>query len=430
MSQILERLANANDKGRLLENVMLPTIESLGFLNVKRQNSGSQYGFDLIGYKNILVRQECWKFECKNLTGAASISDLAPKLMWHVNNPYLDRFVIIALNGINNDLRYYLENNPYSFTIEIWSGQYLEKLIANCPNALMQLNLQDTNLSVNPKAQPEIFEASKIKFEVAYSGLAFSQDYFLKNEVLIKAFTEMDFKLTSVIYNETNKDIIIQELNVKTISYNRTVGQRVLRQTTQRGIKSPLRLTFTPSTLVSGRYNMIEGKILDVKKQSKEYLDLRLSRKCLPGYYELIVELNCMEGSRKFSLYSQIFCLHKSGYGDDLVELCVLGDFYDSPAKDILETTGPIWAKMRKPYPQTIKHLGPTLNCTRKADTTWKVNLLKGKKVKSKGGYDLDVKNARKATELLDLNIPVTEKIVYAEDLMQEFIIKNISKND
>jgi hypothetical protein len=54
MSEIIKALydtAHSQGKGAKLELVLVDVLEDMGFREVRRQLSGSQYGFDVIAYK-------------------------------------------------------------------------------------------------------------------------------------------------------------------------------------------------------------------------------------------------------------------------------------------------------------------------------------------------------------------------------------------
>jgi hypothetical protein len=92
MESILHKLMNSGAKGAFLEEVLEDVLYDLNFINIARQKSGAQYGYDLIATKRG-NRNEVWKFECKNLSSSISIDDIAPKLIWHLGNDPIDRFV-------------------------------------------------------------------------------------------------------------------------------------------------------------------------------------------------------------------------------------------------------------------------------------------------------------------------------------------------
>src|SRR4051812_48575433 len=98
--EILKKLQAPGNKGELLELVLVDLLEDLGFKSVRRQLSGSQYGFDVSAHtiSRRDGRQEVWKFECKNLSRPVTVEDIAPKLLWHDGSVTIDRFVIVGVS--------------------------------------------------------------------------------------------------------------------------------------------------------------------------------------------------------------------------------------------------------------------------------------------------------------------------------------------
>lgn len=416
MSEIFKSLNIADNKGALLELLIEDVFKDLNFTNVKRQKSGSQYGYDVIGYKE----KECWKAECKNLSNEAGLEDIAPKLIWHVDSLSIDRFLIVSVNGISNDLSHLLERRIFSFPIEIWYGEFLEKTINESPLALNRLGIQKSELIERQNANPLIFPANDLKFEVYYSkGLPFSYDYFVLNSELIKAYSEIDFRLTAVLENNTNRTFVVQEIIVRTLKFENTSNLRILRQYKQKGNIEPIRLTFIPKQYAGGEVQLNERLLLEVKNNSNEFLELKLSQKCESGYYELIFEINCIEGGKSFSLYSPIFQLHKKSIRNDLAQLCVFGKYYDTPVLKILSSDAKTWQTIKTEFLNTIKYLGPTSNNILHSDNlgkTWTINLLKAKKVKGDNGAEFQINQSRKSKLLIDLEIPIDEPVFTLED--------------
>ncbi|MEO8149642.1 MAG: hypothetical protein ABI723_18535 [Bacteroidia bacterium] len=421
MTDIQSKLTTADSKGTFLELIVEDIFKDLNFQNVRRQKSGSQYGYDVIGHKD----NQCWKAECKNLNTEATINDIAPKLVWHIDSVSIDRFVIVSVNGISNDLYHLLEQKLFSFPIEIWCGDFLEKLICESPNALKRLGLSKPDTSEIQNSAPLIFPANELTFNVVYRGLPFSYDYFQLDDEVIKAYSEVDFRLTATIANKTNKNFIVQGIKVKTLKFENTNGLRVLRQYKQKGIITPLKLTFIPKQFSEGEVELLSKNLLEVKSNSNEFLEFKLSQKCDKGYYELIFEINCVEGGRTFSLYSPIFQLHKKSFKNDLLNLCVVGKYYDTPVYNILNLDDKTWFTIKREYPNCLKFLGPTDNDTvqeKESDKTWTINLLKGKRSKSDGVYSLDIKSSRQTKLLADLKIPIEEHIYTLTDVKREIL--------
>lgn len=407
MQKILDIIGQPKNKGALLELLVEDIFKDIGLYNVKKQNSGSQYGFDVIGY----VNGKCWKAECKNLRKESTVDDIAPKLVWHTSGNNIDKFIVVSTNGISNDLNYLLEKKLFPFPIEIWQDEFLEKLIYESPRALERLNLKKEDVTVNHKAQRLIFPKNELTFNVFYAEHSpFSFDYFFsEDERLIKAYSEHDFKLTATVANNLNESVIIQEVLIKTLNYETTTGKRVLRQATQKGIIQPIELKFSPKNYPMGQINVIENKVIEIEAKSTEVLTFKLE-KSKPGFYEIMIILNCIRGDKNFLLCSSIFPLHIKSSLDNIVTLYTI-QFYDSPVSEILNIDNKKWWKIKKEFPKGMKYLGPTLFDKEYNSETWKVQLLKGKVEKEKGKRVLDVYSRQKPKLLCDLKIPVDEKI-------------------
>jgi hypothetical protein len=420
MIKVLELLSNAPNKGTLLELIVEDIFNDLGFSNVRRQGGGSQYGYDVIAYKD----NQCWKAECKNLNQDVGVKEIAPKLAWHFNGISIDRFVIVSINPISNDLQYLLERRMFSFAIEIWSGNYLAKLICESPKACERLKIESLlNVNISDATQI-VFPANDLKFYVNYSsGLPFSFDYFLIDKKLIKAYSEVDFRLTAVISNHTNRTIAVHSIKAKTLRFEKTDGSRILRQFKQKGNIKPLKLTFIPKQYPEGEVELNADRILEIKNNSTEYIEFKLSNKCQPGYYELLFEINCVEEGSQFLLYSSIFQLHKMSLKNDSVNLCVVGKYYDSPVEEILRLNNSTWMNIKREYSNGIKYLGPTIIDVvenKVKPLTWSVNLLQGKRSKADGSYFLNINSTSRPKLVIDLKIPIEEHIYTREDAFRE----------
>lgn len=165
MSRILNKITTADNKGSFLELLIEDVFKDMNFLNVRKQKSGSQYGYDIIGYKE----NKCWKAECKNLNSEATINDIAPKLVWHIDSITIDKFVIVSVNGISNDLYHLLEQKLFSFPIEIWHSGYLEKIISESPKALNRLSILQSEIQLKDNVSPLVFPANDLRFDIVYS---------------------------------------------------------------------------------------------------------------------------------------------------------------------------------------------------------------------------------------------------------------------
>lgn len=190
MNPILEKLESSIKKGALLEEVLEDILNDLSFSNVRRQKSGAQYGYDLVAHKTG-NRDEVWKFECKNLTSLININDIAPKLIWHVSDEFVDRFIIASVTGPSDYLLQMLQKVKFHLPIEIWSGDYLLQQISKSPKALQRLGITEHVIATSTQVEPIVFEQSLVNFDALCSEkLPYSYDYFQTEKGLTKAYTE------------------------------------------------------------------------------------------------------------------------------------------------------------------------------------------------------------------------------------------------
>lgn len=421
MGIILDRISNSANKGKLLEQVIEDILYDKKFSYIRRQKSGSQFGYDVIGY----LDNECWKIECKNLNTEATVNDIAPKLVWHIEDRIIDKFIIASVNGISNDLHLLLEKKLFSFIIEIWEGDYLEKLIFESPRALKRLDidLKVFNFSIKEYSKPLYFPKNEVTFKVNYAnGLPYSIDYLILNANLVKAYTENDFRLIATIDNPTNKAILISEIIVRTHKYINSEKLRVLRQCKFKGIIEPLHLRFTPKTYAGGEIPINEHKLIEVEKEKRKYIEFKLSNKCQPGYYEILFEITYIQDDKIHKLLSPVFPLHKKNENNDILEVFIVGKFYDSPSEEILKIYTFEWRKAKYSELNTVKFLGPSINNIVQnnfTDITWKINQIKGKIDNKNINFD----PTKPTTERIDFGIAIKEEVHTLNQTINKYLI-------
>ena len=159
MAEILERLRSSADKGRLLELVFCDALQEHGFVNINRQQSGTQFGFDVVAYRHGEDGSpEVWKFECKNVGDPLTVDQLAPKLIYHMGATTIDVFVIVSLAPLSNALRELLEHHEFSMRIEVWVDAFLESMIASSEKSCCRLGLKASAAHGTP-VLPMLFPA-------------------------------------------------------------------------------------------------------------------------------------------------------------------------------------------------------------------------------------------------------------------------------
>jgi hypothetical protein len=418
MGAIVDKLSSAKDKGPFLEILLEEVLKSKNFKNVKRQKNGSQFGYDLIAYKETNSGIECCKIECKNLKKNATVTDIAPKLMWHVNSEYINRFIVVSPFGISNELQFLLEKKPFYFPIEVWQGDYLEKIIFECEEARRKIDIDTFQVDIN--AMPVIFPANEILFDV-YNAVykPFSYDYFTDDSGhLRKSYTEQNFAINVTIDNPTKENFIINDLNIKTTDFKKT-NNRIVREYKLKGIVKPSKFEFTPRNQIEGVIQVLRvGTLFEVKADSVEHISLTLSDKAAPGYYEFIIEMHGRLKSKTVSMYSHIFSLHILEPDANICRLCVVGKYYDSPVTKILNLSEDEWALIKERPRNSIAFLGPTINNISRGEVydRWKISELNG----TTDDHHITIDSSSIEKEILNLNIPMEEELYSMNDIINE----------
>jgi hypothetical protein len=248
MSEILDALGksqHSQHKGSILELVLVDVLNDLGFQEVRKQQSGSQYGFDVIAYKASPAdgRREVWKFECKNLSKSITVEDIAPKLVWHFGQTTIDRFIIVGPSTISNDLHHLLEQQQFPMPISVWTYDVLEKFIQSSPRAMERLGLNYDPVSDSQKLTVDdipSYDQKLAALDVVHElNPPYSFDYIKLDGEVIKAFTEYELRLLVTVTNLSQMPFLIHSVEVITLDH-RTVNGRVLRLTKMKGIYKPL----------------------------------------------------------------------------------------------------------------------------------------------------------------------------------------------
>lgn len=420
MSNIENILKNATDKGRLLELAVENALADYGFQNVRRQLSGSQFGFDILALKPNLNdgKQEVWKFECKNLEKPVTPTDIAPKLIWNYGSITIDRFVLVSTNKINNDLEHLLSEHTFPMLISIIAGEDLIKFLSDSPSAMKILGLSSntttvTNISifdrqVYPCSSPAVLDV------VHQLDPPHSFDYVLINSHIVKAFSPIELKLLTTITNHMGYTLNIHKISAYTVAYYPKVD-RVLRLSKPKGIFNPVELTFRPTTNVHGEVEILKGKIWRVPSRSSEIACLLLDEDTSPGVYEFIMTANGKIEGTPVQVKSCSLFLHVPSKNEDFIELNVIGHHYDSPACQILGLDDETWGKIHKKTEQIgyDVYLGPSpyeiLNDIQ--DNRWFIRQAPSNPLRTKGHLEVHPSMTKEATIVFDLGTPVDEKL-------------------
>jgi hypothetical protein len=118
------------------EELCADLVTELGFINVRRQGSGTQFGRD-IAAEFVASRMESWFFECKRYASTIPLKEVSNKLLWADSQETLDYFVIASNAELNNDFRQLVNlSSRRQFRILTWTGVTFRRLLAACPRTV------------------------------------------------------------------------------------------------------------------------------------------------------------------------------------------------------------------------------------------------------------------------------------------------------
>ncbi len=366
MSDILARLQTSNDKGRLLELALQAALREQGFSNVLRQQSGTQFGFDVIAYREGSDgRPEVWKFECKNTANALTASDVAPKLIWHRGRTTLDVFVIVSVAPLGNELRHLLEEHDFPMRIEVWSGVYLEQVLLRSEKACALLGV--TVAREPDKDSSDGFPERFLPKQNCHLNVVHKMDpppafhYVGIGNTVAKAYSLSGFQLLLAATNRSQSDCLIYSLRMRTLAYANH-HRRVVVLEKPKGLHEPTQLVVTPTTHAGSDVDILSGKIWQVGKNAVDVLEVALANQTAPGLYWLQLQARARLGEREVSMSSVVLISHVLGKGEDVLRLKVVGRHYDSPMQRILGAPQKEWKQMKR-IASSVRdfiYLGPT----------------------------------------------------------------------
>ncbi|MCG3165584.1 MAG: hypothetical protein POELPBGB_01352 [Bacteroidia bacterium] len=349
--KIIEKLLSLPNKGKYFEKLVYELLKDLGFANVRLQNAGSQFGYDISArkYSHELGQYEVWKFECKNLNRKLNVTDIASKLVWH-DAKDIDRFVIVSPTDLSNELHHILENTEVPFAIELWIGESLESKFIQSKTALQKLGLEDYIIST--PVEPHIYTPQAVRFDFFDPEKPNAYDYFIHNTLLIKSHTESLYQVWLQITNKSNEKLDVLTLKVITTQYIQNTQNRIIRQHTLRGIYEPTRLYFHPSEIIGKSIAVLpDAKIYSVLPKTSETLLLELSNIVVPGYYKFYFEGSAIWNKRRISFKSEIFSVNVIDHSQNRNFLFLYSQkHYDSPMAALLKTENNIWEKLQDIY--------------------------------------------------------------------------------
>lgn len=332
----------------MLERVAVGVLKDLGAIEVRRQLSGTQFGFDIWArVPNHQGEFEIWKIECKNLGKPLALDDVAPKLIWHSASATIDRFVLVSTSPPANDLIHFLESHPYSFPIELWTGDTLFRLVTASALALRALRLTE-NPGPLPTPGHVYLPRGPLLFDLIHTQNPPRQFAFYKPEggALVKSFTSLEFKLDVLLGNRGRKDVIVRQLRCRTIARADLGRLRLLVQTKAKGLFEPEKLTYRPSTLASGETDVLGGKVVSLPGNTMTILRIELDEDTLPGAYELQFLVHATHPDGAQNVMSPIFLVLVPSGTEDTLNVLTFGRHYEDPVERILDLPQRQWKRL------------------------------------------------------------------------------------
>ncbi|HEX8000859.1 MAG TPA: hypothetical protein VF528_20930 [Pyrinomonadaceae bacterium] len=443
MGKVLDTLHKSGRKGETLERVLEDALKDAGFFNVRRQFSGSQYGFDVTAQRISPLdgRQEVWVFECKNLSRPINVDDIAPKLVWNYGKAVIDRFVIVGTSAISNDLDQMLKQHQFSMQVGVWTDDNLEELIENSPQAMQRLGLSYNQNSGKPKLDIDklpYYPQNSVTFDVTHQlNPPFAFDYVAINSSIVKAFNSFELRLLATIANPVRTPLEGHSLSVTTLNYQKVDG-RVVRLMKMKGIFKPIESTFTPSRNIGGSKDLLNGNVWRVEGGATESIALILDRGTPSGLYQVMFTINGKLEGRQITRHSPSFAIHVPDDNTDLVRLYVVDRHYDSPTIQILNLDAATWGKLKQEVrdPYKMVFLGPSMReiMINHVDTTWVIRACKV--IPDKDG-SATINPANPTTVIHDLQTPIDEEVISLDKFMTqltgtdkwyEFVIKTLEQ--
>ncbi len=434
MNSILKKINSADNKGKYLEQIIVVALGDLGFTNIRQQLSGSQYGFDIYAERidGMDGDVRVWNFECKNYKNYLSVRDIAPNLIWHINGSQIHHYAIVSTSEPSNDLLRLLEIHNFPMSIELWTGNALERILMKSPKVLKMLGMSESyNNSLKLNEIRYFPPKSPVLLNMTHElNPPYSFNYIKVGDNTMKAYSDFEFRLSATFYNSREVPADITNIKINTVNYSKVTG-RILVQHKTKGFFRPPEFKFKPSTNVYGEFNIATNQILRVEKGKPENIRLILDETATPGLYHFYLSADVKIYKEDYNLVSGIFCLYiLDKEMDDYVTLNVLGKHYDHLSEKILSIKNESWNFLKD---ETNQHkqmvfLGPTYLDPLYKDLTWKIKKI----IASKEANNELIFEDQVPVELIDLGLPVDNEIyspLHMLNNLEESKLKNLLQN-
>ncbi len=361
-ADVLVALQAAVLKGALLEEVASGLLRDLGFDGIRRQRSGSQYGFDLSATRQGPDGPERWVFECKNLSGDVTMNDLAPKLIWH-DGGTLDAFVLISVTDVSNDVLHFLEQHSLPMEIQVWSGEALARMVAGSARALARLGLSSRPWT-GPAPQRLRFPSSgPVSLDVVHHDHPPGSFHYvvLDDASVAKSYVhDGRFVLDLFLGRRVAGSVVVRSIDVIPTRHHVPSG-RVLWLLKPKGLFEPHRVEFSLSPTLA-RTPLLGSTWLSLDSPQDGCLQAILQAVEAPGLYEFHIEALAGSASGATACRSATFLLHEPAPDANLLKLVVRGRHFDTGAQAVLDLPDTQWDLLRRESQRedSALFLGPT----------------------------------------------------------------------
>jgi hypothetical protein len=366
------------DKGSDFELVVQDLLREFGFVNVRRQLSGTQFGRDLAGdlpaERGAAKR---WHFEAKNKDVITS-RDVAEKLLWKTGNGIVGGgFAIVGPGTLSNDLNELLSetSHPFRFPIYDWTGEAFAKIVACCPASAARwfpaVSIPAAIAQSISHLRAELLRTSNAGGRAVVPLHAslypvfdppFQRAYWLQNDNVISADSSaVGFEHQLLLESRADHEIVIRRVRLRTLSWRALPG-RMLLLNKMKGLIDPLVLTYDLVPEGGAEVDALARKSWRMHPGSADAFVLRLGTHTPAGLYDVEVLVDLITDGSSITATAGRFevCVDPSSAAD-ILSLWVWRRFPDRAAEEILRRPDQ-WNRLREPENASgLLFLGPTM---------------------------------------------------------------------
>lgn len=366
-------------KGETLELVTEDLLREMEFVNVRRQNAGTQFGRDISAdLRDPTGAATQWYVESKNWEGRIGVADLGAKLIWHLAKLRLTGgFVVVGPSELSNELREILSAHPFPFRIYDWTGEAFARLVTLCadtrgkwfPNVVVPGLTSDER-----KAWRDLLFSCgtggtgyapehplRVHVEVVHTP-PFQQAYALFADTLVRFDTDERFEHRLCWSNVGDSQVMVTAIRVRTLA-RLPLPARLLLLRKLKGEFDPLRLDYVLPR--SGESNeILNGRVRRLDPGESECHALRLIGYTEPGVHDVEIVIDYfVSGVQRTAVAARLRVCAGASDPDaqtETLNLYVFRRYYERLAEALLQRPAD-WARIRSAATdEAMIYLGPT----------------------------------------------------------------------